>query len=235
MSKLFLILAIVFILPLQVCCLSRQTTLELYKRQAYNQVAMVEVEFEVVNEAAQTVSHPSITATAFAVDKIHLATAGHFCMGAFEMSMRSKSVKPKITYVDKNEELTESPNFKIIAIDVKNDLCILEKANHGLVPVIFPKDFKLKIRDKIFTVGAPHSTFPIETEGHVSVPFIFSTSEELNGKIMCSLGIYSGNSGSPVFNSKGEIIGIIVMGSKQYINIAFLTNSKYLVTLLERY
>lgn len=123
-------------------------------------------------------------------------------MGAFELALQSRTINSKITYVDKDEELMESQNFKIIAIDTKNDLCVIEKPNHRLIPVKIAKDYKPKIRDRIFTVGAPHGTFPIETEGFVSSPFIFSTDKELNGKMMCSLPIYRGNSGSPVFNDK---------------------------------
>ena len=92
-------------------------------------------------------------------------------------------------------------------------------------------DYQLKIRDKVFTVGAPEGTFPVETEGHVSLPFIFSINEDLNGKVLCSLGIYRGNSGSPVFDVNGNVIGVVVMGSRRYVNVAFLTRTKYLVTL----
>jgi len=200
MSKFFLIFVAVLTLSVQVCCVSKQLTPELYKRVAYNSVAMVEVEFEIHDLKSKTISKPSISATAFAIDKKYLATAGHFCMGVFEYALKSRTLKSKITYVDKDEELSESMNFKIITIDVKNDLCIIEKPNHRLIPVKLVTDYKPKIRDKVFTVGAPHGIFPIETEGFVSVPSIRSSDKELNGKIMCSLPIYRGNSGSPVYD-----------------------------------
>ena len=232
MSRFLLIFTLMLVMSMQVCCISKQFVPELYKRTAYNQVAMIMIEFEIHDLVAKTVSHPTIQATAFAVDKTYLATAGHFCVGAFEMAMQSKNLKTTMTYVDGNEELTTVNDFKIVAIDVKNDLCVIEKPMHRLIPVKLAKDFRPKIRDKVYTVGAPRGTFPIETQGYISSPFIFSENEDLNGKVLCSLAIYSGNSGSPAYNDSGEVIGVIVMGDKIYPNVAIYTPIKYLVTLM---
>jgi serine protease Do len=108
-------------------------------------------------------------------------------------------------------------------------------SSDGLAPVTLSKSSTLKIRDEVFIVGAPNGTFPIETQGHVSLPKVPSADEELNGKIMCSLPIFKGNSGSPVYDSKGEVVGVIVMGDARYPNISFATPVKYLVSLMELY
>lgn len=211
-GKFFSFLALSMFVSMQVCCVSKQNLpINGYKRAAYNQVALLEIEFEIVNEETKEVSKPSISATGFAVDKNLIATAGHFCIGAMRIAIRSNDVHTAITFVDKDEELKTMTDFKIVALDAKNDLCLIEKPRHGLKVVSFADGSLLKIRDEIFTVGAPSGTFPIQTSGYVSLPSIFSTQEELNGKIMASLPIYRGNSGSPVFNTKGEVIGVVVM------------------------
>jgi S1-C subfamily serine protease len=126
-----------------------------------------------------------------------------------------------------------SEGFQIKAIDVKNDLCVISKPDHGLLPVTLAQDDELHIRDHVFTVGAPASTFPIETEGYVSLPAIDSDSWELNGKVLLSLSIYSGNSGSPVLNAAGEVVAVIVMGSPRYPSIAIATSVRHVRALLE--
>ena len=199
MKKFLFGVAACIVLSVQLCCISKSIKPELYKRNAYNSVVMLEMEFELLNEKKEVI-HPGITATGFAVDSLHLVTAGHFCISGLQNALKSKSVKTSMLYVSGNEELVEIKNFRIVLIDVRNDLCIIERQGHHITPVVFAKDYRPKIRDKVFTVGAPANSFPVETEGVVSLPSVFSSEPEMNGKILCSLAVYKGNSGSPVFN-----------------------------------
>jgi serine protease Do len=121
----------------------------------------------------------------------------------------------------------------IKAIDTDNDLCLIDKPEHGLKPMPIVDHDSVYIRDRVFTVGAPSLPFPIESEGYVSIPALSSNSPRLNGKIMCSLPIYSGNSGSPLLNELGEVIGVIVMGDRDYNGVAIATPAKALRAFLK--
>jgi len=90
------------------------------------------------------------------------------------------------------------------------------------------KNPTLKIRDKVYTIGAPKGSFPIETEGYISIPKMNIDGSIVDDKILLSLPITSGNSGSPLYNENGDVIGMIVMGDMSYPFISFALNVDYI-------
>ena len=130
MSRYLLLLLLSIVLSIQVCCAIRQPNLETYKRRAYGSTVKIGMDFKVLDAKTKTAKFGSITATAFALDSRYLATAGHFCVAAVDMSLTALETSSTIIYVDKDEELNSVSDFKIVAIDVKNDLCILDKPSH---------------------------------------------------------------------------------------------------------
>jgi S1-C subfamily serine protease len=137
-----------------------------YKRSAYNSVAMVK--FETIDPKTKDDSY--ITGTAFAVDENYLVTAAHVCVsGVQEIVLKNlQNFSVYLIYLDKDENVATKKDFKIVEIDRKNDLCLIYKQKHGLKPVIL-NGKEMKIRDPVFAVGAPASTFPIESEGFLSL------------------------------------------------------------------
>jgi serine protease Do len=67
------------------------------------------------------------------------------------------------------------------------------------------------VGDEIFVVGAPYGISRTLTAGHVSGRRIVSTNEkDLSIEFLqTDAAINTGNSGSPMFNMKGEVIGIV--------------------------
>lgn len=151
----------------------------------------------------------SIVGTAFAVDDRHLVTAGHFCVGVVEGNIKGVfDDKIDILIVYHNSLLKLKGVLEIESIDERLDICVL-RGDHGLVPLKFADFSTVDIGDKAFVVGAPLSLFPIFSEGRVAIPKF----EVGDGREMLFLGIHvsPGNSGSPVLDENGEIIGMIVM------------------------
>jgi S1-C subfamily serine protease len=222
----------IFTLVFSVCC-STNFNIQVtdYKRESYHSTGMAKVEAKLKDGSTGFVA-----GTVFAVSKTHLMTAGHFCASIAAMVKVAEEMAFRLSEINNNEELVgltiPLDSLDIVKIDLKYDLCLLEIKNHGLKPVAISTK-QVKIRDKIFTIGAPVGVFPIEAEGYVSVPNI--RFEEVDGeKTMASMPAIKGASGSPVYNSDGEVIGIIVAANERYANIAFFTQAKYIRAFLKR-
>ncbi|HET9712066.1 MAG TPA: trypsin-like peptidase domain-containing protein, partial [Pyrinomonadaceae bacterium] len=69
----------------------------------------------------------------------------------------------------------------------------------------------IDVGDEIFVVGAPYGISSTLTAGHVSGRRILKRTENLGAVefLQTDAAINSGNSGSPVFNLKGEVMGIV--------------------------
>jgi S1-C subfamily serine protease len=78
--------------------------------------------------------------------------------------------------------------------------------------------------EKVFVSGHPLGVpLPMVTEGYVSGIWNLADDEEDLGKfLLVSAGAYGGNSGGPVFHN-GEVIGLLVRGSRAYPNISLVT------------
>lgn len=89
------------------------------------------------------------------------------------------------------------------------DLCLLKVVSQGkkLTPVKIAKE-PVKFGDQIFVVGNPLGIFGSVAEGRVG-----SYAEVLGSEArLISAPIYPGNSGSGVFNDKGELSGLVFAG-----------------------
>jgi S1-C subfamily serine protease len=85
------------------------------------------------------------------------------------------------------------------------------------------------VAEPIFTLGYPGNQI-VYTEGYLSAK------NGLNGDTLsCQLGIAAnrGNSGGPVFNKEGEIIGVISSKETDSEGIAFAIQSRYILSALE--
>lgn len=123
----------------------------------------------------------------------------------------------------------DKEGLSIIGIDEENDLCMIENKNHRLKPLrIVAPEHKVKIRDEAFVVGAPSGVFPIETHGFVSMPEFGN-----ENRLLVSVSIFSGNSGSPLMNKDGEVIGVVVAGVKRYPNVCFATSHRALIEFIK--
>jgi hypothetical protein len=94
---------------------------------------------------------------------------------------------------------------EVVASDPDRDLALLKLERTGLPSVTFGSSDDLKAGADVAAVGAPLGLENSVTKGVVSNP-----SREINGKhyLQISAQLNPGNSGGPVINAKGEVVGI---------------------------
>jgi serine protease Do len=118
---------------------------------------------------------------------------------------------------------------KVIGIDKKTDLALLKiEVSEDLKFVKFGDSTKSRIGDWVIVVGNPYGL-----GGSVSVGIISAKSRDINNGqieeyIQTDAAINKGNSGGPMFNVKGEVIGIssaIYSPSGGSVGIGFATPS----------
>src|SRR5262249_42858521 len=66
-----------------------------------------------------------------------------------------------------------------------------------------------EVGDEIFVVGAPYGISRTLTAGHVSGRRILNTETRSIEFLQTDAAINTGNSGSPIFNLNGEVVGIV--------------------------
>ena len=101
---------------------------------------------------------------------------------------------------------------QVLAIDTGNDLALLRVDLSGLLPVVFADATSIDIGDDVVAVGFALNLDggPTVTRGIVSAlnRTITSGDGALDGLIQTDTAISSGNSGGPLLNTSGQVIGI---------------------------
>ncbi len=154
--------------------------------------------------------------SAFLVDgKGYLVTNAHVV----------KNAKGAIVLNSKGEE------FKaiIIKVDAVKDIAILkiqdkDFKSFGILPYSIRKS-STDIAEPIFTLGYPRNEI-VYGEGYLSAKTGFN-----GDTLSCQIAIAAnpGNSGGPVFNKNGDIIGILSTKETQAEGVVFAIQSKYIV------
>ncbi len=100
----------------------------------------------------------------------------------------------------------------VLAQDNGNDLALLKIDRRGLEPAVFADPESIDIGDEVVAVGFALNLDggPTVTRGIVSAlnRTIASDDGALDGLIQTDAAISSGNSGGPLLNSRGQVIGI---------------------------
>ena len=105
-----------------------------------------------------------------------------------------------------------SYDAQLIGYDESNDIAVLKIDATDLTPVVLGDSDTLNVGDSVVAIGNPlgELTFSLTT-GVVSAldrPVTFSTGSTMN-LIQTDCAINSGNSGGPLFNEYGQVIGIV--------------------------
>jgi S1-C subfamily serine protease len=107
---------------------------------------------------------------------------------------------------------TEPRVAEILASDAGNDLALIKVNATGLVAATFAKPGSVRIGDTVVAIGYALALDggPTVTSGIVSAlkRTIETDSGALNSLIQTDAAISSGNSGGPLVNIKGEVVGI---------------------------
>jgi serine protease Do len=119
---------------------------------------------------------------------------------------------------------------EIVGIDKKTDLAVLKfKPPRPLTSVKFGDSDKLRLGDWVIAIGNPFSLGGTVTAGIVSAKNRDISSGPYDSYIQTDAAINRGNSGGPLFNLDGEVIGVntlIISPSGGSIGIGFAVPSK---------
>lgn len=166
------------------------------------------------------------TGTGFALRNNYVVTNFHVVDGAKSISIQGI-----------NGNFNNSYSAEVIATDKNNDLAIL-KVNGVTIPSAnIPYSVKAntaEVGEEVFVLGYPlTSTMGDEiklTTGVVSSRSGFQGDVSL---YQISAPIQPGNSGGPLFDSKGNVIGIVSAKHRGAENVGYAIKSSYLKNLIE--
>jgi serine protease Do len=107
-------------------------------------------------------------------------------------------------------KLTDKREFKAkpIGADRRTDLALLKLEATGLPAVRFGDPAKLKVGEWVLAIGSPFGFENTVTAGIVSAKGRSLPQENFVPFIQTDVAINPGNSGGPLFNMRGEVIGI---------------------------
>ena len=124
---------------------------------------------------------------------------------------------------------------KIVSSDQWNDIAIIKVDTKDIkVKVINISNEEVKLGEDTYAIGHPRSLEWVLTKGIVSnVDQVVA----MRGKLQFDGIIHPGNSGGPLLNSKGELIGIVTNILKdngvEYTGLNFATQIKYIKDLMK--
>lgn len=138
--------------------------------------------------------------------------------------------------IDKAETISitlhnnEKVEAEIIGEDKKTDLAVLKiSSQNQLSPVTFGNSDTMRVGDWILAIGNPFGLGGSVTAGIISAKSRDIESGSYDNFIQTDAAINQGNSGGPMFNLQGEVIGInsaIFSSTGESMGIGFATPSK---------
>jgi serine protease Do len=127
---------------------------------------------------------------------------------------------------------------EIVGVDKKTDLAVLKfKPPRPLVAVKFGDSDKLRLGDWVVAIGNPFSLGGTVTAGIVSAKNRDISSGPYDSYIQTDAAINRGNSGGPLFDLDGEVIGVntlIISPSGGSIGIGFAVPSKTVAGVVDQ-
>src|SRR6266403_2114426 len=127
---------------------------------------------------------------------------------------------------------------ELVGVDKKTDLAVLKfKPVKPLVAVKFGDSDKLRLGEWVIAIGNPFSLGGTVTAGIVSARNRDINSGPYDNYIQTDAAINRGNSGGPLFNLDGEVIGVntaIISPSGGSIGIGFAVPSKTALPVIEQ-
>ena len=122
---------------------------------------------------------------------------------------------------------------KFVGADGPSDIAILKVEADGLYPLPFGNSDKVNVGQMVFAVGNPLGLQETVTQGIISAKGRRALSEAANEFFQTDAAVNPGNSGGPLVNLQGEIIGINNSISPQGQGIGFAIPSNTVRTVFE--
>ena len=144
----------------------------------------------------------------------------------------------KNIYVYNNKKNKEEA--KIVNYDEQNDIVILSITNNlGLKNVKLGNSNKIKLGEDIFTLGTPLNIDYISTLNKGNISYInrkielktTSNTRKFN-TIQLDINIEEGNSGGPVLNKFGKVIGMVFVKEANADTIAFALPINFVIDIV---
>ncbi|MCL2727222.1 MAG: serine protease [Bacteroidales bacterium] len=141
-----------------------------------------------------------------------------------------------------NQDFFTYYRAEVAAIDRANDLAILQIRDPLFVPFSTPVPYVIKpttanVGDECFTVGFPRIMRGMGTEPKLTNGIISSRTGARNliTRYQMTTPIQSGNSGGPLFDRSGNVIGVVSNKNTlaEVENVAYAVKSNYLMNLIE--
>ena len=173
------------------------TTAEIYAKYV-NSCVGITVDIVSTNVFGQTVTGAAAGSGFVITEDGYILTNSHAIEGANSI---------KVTF-DNGKEYTAT----YVGGEEKNDIAVIKVDATGLTPVVIGKSSDMLVGEQVTTIGNPlgELTFS-ESTGIISAldrSITMSDGRQMN-MIQTDCAINSGNSGGPLFNSHGEVIGIV--------------------------
>jgi S1-C subfamily serine protease len=116
---------------------------------------------------------------------------------------------------------------ELVALDPSSDLAVLtvpQVPEEKIKPLPLGNSTELKIGEQVATIGSPFDISDVLSVGVVAkLGYLFQlegTPYSIPDTIVADLPVYPGNSGGPLFNMKGEVVGV-TSGSFGQTSISF--------------
>ena len=100
---------------------------------------------------------------------------------------------------------------RVIGSDMRSDVALLqlERMPQGITPAPLGDSDKVEVGDQIFVIGAPFGIGQTLTAGHLSGRHRVNSSTASVEFLQTDAAINGGNSGGPMFDMDGNLIGIV--------------------------
>src|SRR5215510_3659155 len=108
----------------------------------------------------------------------------------------------------------ESVPARVVASEIKADLALLQLISvpAGVKPAVLGDSSRMQIGEQVVVIGAPYGIVHTLTVGYLSArhkPYTIFAEMPLAEFLQTDAAINQGNSGGPMFNLRGEVIGIV--------------------------
>ena len=107
----------------------------------------------------------------------------------------------------------EAINARVIGSDVQSDVALLQlkEVPKGVTPAMLGDSDKVEVGDEIFVIGAPFGISQTLTVGHLSGRHRLTGNNQSRSVefLQTDAAINTGNSGGPMFDMQGNVIGIV--------------------------
>jgi hypothetical protein len=125
---------------------------------------------------------------------------------------------------DRQISYTSAQSAIVVYIDTQSDLALLRVMGRNFRPLRFGDSLEITGTDNLDAIGYATRPAPVRLPATVLLPF---DPQVAGGYMRLRVGVEAGDSGAPVLNSRGDVVGVVTGGTvvRPVANEAFATPS----------